>query len=349
MSEPLVAFPHLLRLAQCSRHERTVALQQLNDLDLSELFQDFGGEVSGRLIQSYAQAYPEHPDDDLEPVREYRPAPSQAAPPSAPAPSRSWADASQESAPEPVAKASAPEPVPKETASTPTPRTKAMPKVLREAAPQPGPGPLPVPKRSGFLPADEPDPAPKPASFPPAQESAPVAAPKPASFPPAEPAPKPASFPPVPESADRAPGDTEEEEEDEDDYDDTEPEEDPPRPDAVLDYIPGYNWLPDGPWTNAEGWRVRVELPANPCVLHRPAHWPWPSMFCLLESELPPWVVTQDPPFALRHLPIRGYCSEACPTRSPHCTGLCVRPIMHGEHDGHSSHSCLACTRRRYR
>ena len=98
MSEPLIAFPVLLRLAQFSSTERAAALQQLNDLDLAEIFGEFGAEVTGRMVQAYANAYPEHPDDDLEPVcpELRRPAPAPSPQPPAPDPSRSWADASQD-------------------------------------------------------------------------------------------------------------------------------------------------------------------------------------------------------------------------------------------------------------
>ena len=54
--EPLVAFPTLLRLTTFSPQERSAALQQLNDLDLAEIFGEFGSEVTGRMIQAYARA-----------------------------------------------------------------------------------------------------------------------------------------------------------------------------------------------------------------------------------------------------------------------------------------------------
>ena len=133
----------------------------------------------------------------------------------------------------------------------------------------------------------------------------------------------------------------------------------PPQPNPVNSYPPGseqYFWrdpIPPlsprratrPPWTSDEGWIITPVLPAVPSTMLRPAWWPYPDIFCLKPSEIPGWIELQEPADPVSHLPLRGYCSHVCSVRnrSANCYGLCLRPVMVGERDGHSGHKCFAC------
>ena len=70
----------------------------------------------------------------------------------------------------------------------------------------------------------------------------------------------------------------------------------------------------EGPWSNREGWRIRVcnRFPAAPKTIPRPSWWPYSDLFCIGPADLPSWLERQNPSDQLSHLPVRGYCSHSC-------------------------------------
>ena len=100
-----------------------------------------------------------------------------------------------------------------------------------------------------------------------------------------------------------------------------------------------------GPWTSDEGWLINPVLLSVQCTMIRPAWWPYADIFCLNACEIPNWVQLQEPAEPVARLPLRGYCSHSCSARirSATCYGLCLRPVMVGERDGHQGHKCFEC------
>ena len=115
----------------------------------------------------------------------------------------------------------------------------------------------------------------------------------------------------------------------------------PPLPRAMAD---------NGPWSNREGWRIRVcsHFPMSPQTIHRPGYWPFADLFCIRPADHPSWLERQLPPQPVQHLPVRGYCSHVCDrfaanTHGFRCVGLCLRPVMYGERAPHEQHTCINC------
>ena len=100
-----------------------------------------------------------------------------------------------------------------------------------------------------------------------------------------------------------------------------------------------------GPWCRSEGWcRLSIYIPDQPGPFPRNDRiWPYPELFCFEESDLPPWVPRQEPPPALSHLRVRGYCSHDCPARGPNCLRCCLRPVMLYSRTEHTGHKCPYC------
>ena len=106
----------------------------------------------------------------------------------------------------------------------------------------------------------------------------------------------------------------------------------------------------NGPWSNREGWKIRVcsHIPLNPQTIRRPEYWPFADLFCIRPADHPSWLERQLPPSPVAHLPVRGYCSHTCDRYSSNthgfrCVGLCLRPVMYGERAPHDQHTCINC------
>ncbi|CAE7541569.1 unnamed protein product, partial [Symbiodinium microadriaticum] len=50
-----------------------------------------------------------------------------------------------------------------------------------------------------------------------------------------------------------------------------------------------------GPWSNREGWKIRVcsHIPPNPQTIRRPAYWPFADLFCIRPADHPSWLERQ--------------------------------------------------------
>ena len=106
----------------------------------------------------------------------------------------------------------------------------------------------------------------------------------------------------------------------------------------------------NGPWSNREGWKIRVcsHIPVTPQTIRRPGYWPFADLFCIRPADHPSWLERQLPPQPVSHLPVRGYCSHTCDRYSANthgfrCVGLCLRPVMYGERAPHDQHTCINC------
>ena len=106
----------------------------------------------------------------------------------------------------------------------------------------------------------------------------------------------------------------------------------------------------NGPWSNREGWKIRVcsHIPLSPQTIRRPGYWPFADLFCIRPADHPSWLERQLPPQPVSHLPVRGYCSHTCEryasnTHGFRCVGLCLRPVMYGERAPHDQHTCINC------
>ena len=106
----------------------------------------------------------------------------------------------------------------------------------------------------------------------------------------------------------------------------------------------------NGPWSNREGWKIRVcsHIPLTPQTIRRPGYWPFADLFCIRPADHPSWLERQLPPQPVSHLPVRGYCSHTCEryasnTHGFRCVGLCLRPVMYGERAPHDQHTCINC------
>ena len=84
----------------------------------------------------------------------------------------------------------------------------------------------------------------------------------------------------------------------------------------------------------------------SPQTIRRPAFWPYADMFCIRPADHPSWLERQRPWNPVAHLPVRGYCTHVCSrwTANAHgFVGLCLRPVMYGEHKPHSDHVFMNC------
>ncbi|CAE7447465.1 U2SURP, partial [Symbiodinium sp. CCMP2456] len=61
-----------------------------------------------------------------------------------------------------------------------------------------------------------------------------------------------------------------------------------------------------GPWSNREGWKIRVcsHFPLSPSTIRRPSYWPFPDLFCIRPADHPSWLERQMPPQPVAHLPV---------------------------------------------